>query len=111
ANSNATITLKGTAPAGTTVKVSDTASGLLGSATASSTGSWTYKTAALLPGTYDFTATDSDSVGTSVASSDLKVSLVASSSVAVPVISKATVNSSKTITLTGSATKNSTVTI
>ena len=65
----------GTAPAGSTVMVSDGSASALGTATASSTGAWSFTTAALAGGSYAFTATDTTSAGTSAASSPLAVTV------------------------------------
>ena len=80
ANSNESVTLTGTAPAGSTVTVSDGGTTALGTATANSTtGAWTYTTAALSAGSYAFTATDTTSAGTSAASSAFDVTVTSSS--------------------------------
>ena len=73
ANSNESVTLKGTAPDGSTVTVSDGGATALGTATASSTGAWSFTTADLAAGSYAFTATDTTSAGTSAASSPFDV--------------------------------------
>ena len=74
------MTLTGTAPAGSTVTVSDGGTTALGTATANSTtGAWTYTTAALSAGSYAFTATDTTSAGTSAASSAFDVTVTSSS--------------------------------
>ena len=52
------MTLTGTAPDGSTVTVSDGGAKALGTATASSTGTWSFTTAHLSAGSYAFTATD-----------------------------------------------------
>ena len=73
-NSNASVTLTGTAPDGSTVTVSDGGTKALGTATASSTGAWSFTTADLSAGSYAFTATDTTSAGNvSTASSPLNV--------------------------------------
>ena len=79
-NSNESVTLTGTAPAGSTVTVSDGGSTPLGTATASSSGAWTFTTAALAADSYAFTATDSTSAGTSAASNAVDVTVTSSSS-------------------------------
>ncbi len=63
-----TLTLTGTAEAGSTVKVYDGAT-LLGSATASGTGAWSYTTAALANGAHSLTATATDAAGNTGAAS------------------------------------------
>jgi hypothetical protein len=79
ANSNESVTLTGTAPDGSTVTVSDGGTTALGTATASSTGAWSFTTADLSAGSYAFTATDTTSAGTSAASSPLDVTVTSSS--------------------------------
>ena len=78
-NSNASVTLTGTAPDGSTVTVSDGGATALGTATASSTGTWSFTTADLAAGSYAFTATDTTSAGTSAASSPFDVTVTSSS--------------------------------
>ena len=73
ANANKSVTLRGTAPDGSTVTVSDGGTTGLGTATASSTGAWSFTTADLSAGSYAFTATDTTSAGTSAASSAFDV--------------------------------------
>ena len=111
-----TLTLTGTAEAGTTVKVYDGAT-LLGSTLASGSGAWSYTTAPLANGTHSLTATDTDALGnTSTASSALSVTIAAAP--AVPTISSFSTDSGvvgdhitndNTLTLTGTADANSTV--
>ena len=60
--------------------VSDGGSTPLGTATASSSGAWTFTTAALAADSYAFTATDSTSAGTSAASNAVDVTVTSSSS-------------------------------
>ena len=104
------VTLKGTAPDGATVTVSDGTS--LGTTTASSTGSWSFTTADLAAGSYTFTATDTTSAGTSAASSPFPVTVTsASSPPAAPVISSDTVSTSDAVTLKGTAPDGATVTV
>ena len=71
--------MKGTAPDGSTVTVSDGGATALGTATASSTGAWSFTTADLSAGSYAFTATDTTSAGTSAASSAFDVTVTSSS--------------------------------
>ena len=78
-NSNESVTLTGTAPDGSTVTVSDGGTTALGTATASSTGAWSFTTADLSAGSYAFTATDTTSAGTSAASSPFDVTVTSSS--------------------------------
>jgi hypothetical protein len=103
------VTLAGTAPAGSTVTVSDGGSAALGSTTANSSGTWSYTTPDLAPGSYAFTATDSTSAGTSAASSAFDVTVPTPP--AAPVISTGVANTNKTVTLTGTASAGSTVTV
>src|SRR5208282_2731943 len=79
ASSNESVTLTGTAPDGSTVTVSDGGTTALGTATASSTGAWSFTTADLSAGSYAFTATDTTSAGTSAASSAFDVTVTSSS--------------------------------
>ena len=73
--SDNTLTLTGTAAANTTVKVYDGAT-LLGTATANSSGNWTYATATLANGAHSLTAKATDAAGnTSAASSALSVTV------------------------------------
>jgi parallel beta-helix repeat protein len=78
-NSNESVTLTGTAPDGSTVTVSDGGVTALGTATASSTGAWSFTTADLAAGSYAFTATDTTSAGISAASSAFDVTVTSSS--------------------------------
>ena len=118
-NSNHSVTLTGTAPAGSIVAVSDGGANSLGTATSSSSFVWSFTTAVLAAGPYAFTATDTTAAGTSVKSSALDVTVptatatatATSNPPAAPVISKATVNSNDFVTLTGTAVANSTVTV
>ena len=110
ANSNESVTLTGTAPDGSTVTVSDGGATALGTATASSTGAWSFTTADLAAGSYAFTATDTTSAGTSAASSAFDVTVTAPPPAA-PVISTGVANSNESVTLTGTAPDGSTVTV
>ena len=110
ANSNESVTLTGTAPDGSTVTVSDGGATALGTATASSTGAWSFTTADLSAGSYAFTATDTTSAGTSAASSAFDVT-VKPPPPAAPVISTGVANSNESVTLTGTAPDGSTVTV
>ena len=75
-NSNDSVTLTGTAPAGSIVTVSDGGANPLGTATSSSTFVWSFTTAVLAAGPYAFTATDTTAAGTSVKSSALDVTVL-----------------------------------
>ena len=112
ANSNGTVTLTGTAVGGAGVTVWDGGQSAVGTATASSTGAWSFTTSDLLPGAYGFTATDETAAGgTSAPSSPVAATVSANPSVAAPVISKIAVNSDDSVTLTGTAAGGSTVTV
>ena len=75
ANANDSVTLKGTAPDGATVTVSDGGSTALGTTTASSSGTWNFTTRRLSARSYAFTATDTTSAGTSAPSSPFDVTV------------------------------------
>ncbi|MGO9047034.1 MAG: Ig-like domain-containing protein, partial [Xanthobacteraceae bacterium] len=112
ANTDPTVTLTGTAPAGSTVTVSDGGSTPLGTTTASSSGAWSYTTPDLAAGTYAFTATDSTSAGTSAASSAFDVTVEPPPATpAAPKITSDIIHQNRTVTLTGTAQANSTVTV
>ena len=79
-----------------------------------------FTTPVLDPSNYGYVATDTTPGGTSVKTAEIAVTVSAttttttgtgSSTVAAPVISKATVNSNNSVTLTGTAVANSTVTV
>jgi hypothetical protein len=123
-NSNDSVTLTGTAPAGSTVRVWDGGANPLGTATASSSFVWSFTTADLSPGAYAFTATDTTSAGTSAKSSALNVTVptaaasTTSSSAgsttslpAAPTIPYGVVNTNHSVTLTGTAPAGATVTV
>jgi hypothetical protein len=107
-NSNDTVTLTGTAPGGSTVAVSDGGTIALGTTTASSSGAWSFTTADLSAASYAFTATDATSAGTSTASSPVDLTVPDPPP---PVILSDTVNANGTVTLTGTAEADSTVTV
>ena len=105
-----TLTLTGSAEANSTVKVYDGAT-LLGSATANSSGAWTYTTAALSDGAHNLTTTATDAAGnTGVASSALSVTVDTVAPNAPVIASDAIINTNE-VMLTGSAEANSTVSI
>jgi parallel beta-helix repeat protein len=115
-NSNDSVTLTGTAPAGATVTVSDGGAKPLGTATANSSFVWRFTTADLSAGAYAFTATDTTSAGTSAVSGALDVTVPAATAPtgplpAAPIITKIVVNSNDSVTLTGTAAGSSTVTV
>ena len=125
-NSNDSVTLTGTAPAGSRVTVSDGGAKPLGTATANSAFVWSFTTADLSPGSYAFTATDTTAAGTSVKSSALDVTVPAATKTVVsnaleaapaealpaaPSLKNIAVNSNDSVTLTGTAVDSSTVTV
>ena len=104
-----TLALAGTAVANSTVNVYDGAT-LLGTATANSSGAWSFATAALANGTHSFTATDTVSGTTSAASAAFAVTMDTVAPTA-PVISSNSVAATNVVTLNGTAEANSTVTV
>jgi hypothetical protein len=101
-NSNETVTLTGSAPAGSLVTLSDGGTAALGTATATG-GSWSFTTAALSAGSYAFTATDTISAETSAASSPFDVT-VTPAAVAPPVGDTShTIANDTTLTITTAA--------
>ena len=114
---DSTLTLTGTAAANSTVKVYDGAT-LLGSATANSSGAWSYTTGTLANGGHSLTATATDAAGnTGVASTALSVTIDTTAPVAPTIASFSTdsgtvgdhITNDNTLTLTGTAEANSTV--
>src|SRR6187399_1228711 len=112
-----TLTLTGSAEAYATVKVYDGVT-LLGSATASGAGAWSFTTAALANGAHSLTATATDVAGnTSAASSTLSVTIDASAPATPAIGSYSTdsgtagdgITNDNTLTLSGSAEANATV--
>src|SRR6185369_5139481 len=112
-----TLTLTGSAEANATVKVYDGVT-LLGSATASGAGAWSFTTAALTNGAHSLTATATDVAGnTSAASGALSVTIDASAPATPAIGSYSTdsgtagdgITNDNTLTLTGSAEANATV--
>ena len=115
-NSNDSITLTGTAAGSSTVTVWSTTGTNDGSTTASGSGAWSFTTPDLLPGIYGYTATDTTAAGTSLQSNALGVTVPAATAQTAPVpgapvITKGTVNSNDSVTLTGTAAGSSTVTV
>ncbi len=108
-NSNDSVTLTGTAPAGATVTASDGGASALGTTNASSAGAWSFTTADLSAGPYAFTATDATSAGTSATSNALDLTVNKSVMPSVPIVSKAVENSNDSVTVTGTALVNSVV--
>jgi hypothetical protein len=106
-----TLVLSGAATAGNAVKVYDGAT-LLGSATANSSGNWTFTTGALANGKHSFSASATSSSGTSALSKSLVVTVDTVAPAAPAIVSsspKAGQNS--VLTLTGSAEANSKVNV
>ncbi len=105
---DSTLTLAGTAEAGSTVKVYDGAT-LLGSTGATSSGAWNYTTAALANGGHNLTATATNTAGnTGAASSAMGVTIDTAAPVAPSIGSGVIVNSNK-VALSGTAEAGSTV--
>ena len=82
----------------------------LGTATANSSGAWSYTTGAVANGAHSFTATDTVSGTTSAASTAMSVT-VDTVAPAKPAISSNSVSTSNVVTLNGTAEANSTVTV
>lgn len=101
-----TLELKGTAAAGSTVKIYD-GSTQIGSTTATSTGTWDYITQVLTDAKHTLTATATNSSGTSAASAALAVTV--DTKVAAPTIASDTVNSANQVVASGNAEANSTI--
>src|SRR5262249_14501120 len=100
-------TLTGTAESGSTVKVYDGTT-LLGTATANSSGSWSFLTAKLSDGPHDFTATATDKAGNTGATSGLR-HVVVDATAPTTVISTMLANTDHSITLSGTSEANSSV--
>src|SRR5206468_3939112 len=114
-----TLTLTGTAVAGSTVSVYDGAA-LLGTATANGSGAWTFTTGTLADATHSLTATASDAAGNvSAASAALSVTVDTVAPGAPTISSYSTdsgtvgdgITNDNTLTLTGAAAASSTVSI
>ncbi|WP_245331925.1 Ig-like domain-containing protein, partial [Bradyrhizobium sp. NAS80.1] len=103
-----TLTLTGVAAANSTVTVFD-GPNQIGTATANSSGAWTFTTAALADGSHNFTATGTSSGLTSASSAALSVTI--DTTVNAPVISSSTAAGSGAYLLKGTAEANSTVNI
>jgi hypothetical protein len=102
------ISLHGTAAAGSAVKIYD-GSTQIGTATASSSGSWDYITQVLTDAKHALTATVTNSSGqTSVASAALAVT-VDTKAPAAPTIASDTVNSANQVVMSGAAEANSAI--
>jgi Ca2+-binding RTX toxin-like protein len=114
-----TLALTGTAEANSKVSVYDRTL-LLGTATASGSGAWSYTTGTLLDGTHSFTATATDAAGNvSAVSTGLVVTVIPSSGSAPMIASFSTdsgtagdhITNDNTLSLTGSAPANSAVNV
>ncbi len=103
------LTLKGTAAAGSTVKVYD-GSSLIGTVTADSAGAWTDVTPTLTNATHVFTATATTTAGTSAASAAVDVTVDTIAPAAPAVTSDMIVNTNH-VQLLGTAEANSTITV
>ena len=77
ANSDNSVTVTGTATGNAAITVWNTVGSEYGTATASSTGAWSYTTGAMLPGVYGFEATATTSAGTSGNSNAIGITLSA----------------------------------
>ena len=103
-NASGAVTLTGTAPASSTVTVSDGGTSALGTVTASSTGAWSFTAASLAAGSYAFTATSTTSSGTSPSSVALDVLVTSPANPALVSIVEAAasgdLDAGKTVTLT-----------
>ncbi|WP_213739100.1 Ig-like domain-containing protein [Bradyrhizobium sp. dw_411] len=104
-----TVTVSGTAVAGSTVAVFDGTT-KLGTTTVGSNGAWTYTTAALTDGKHSLTATDTVSGQTSAASSAATITVDTHAPAAPVLVSDSVVNTNHVL-LSGTAEANSTVTI
>ncbi|UUO52956.1 Ig-like domain-containing protein [Bradyrhizobium sp. WBOS07] len=104
------ITLHGTAAAGSIVKVYD-GSTQIGTATATSTGTWDYITKVLTDAKHTLTATATNSSGQTSAASAAVAVIVDTKAPAAPTIASDTVNSANQVVLSGTAEANSTIAV
>ncbi len=104
-----TVTVSGTAAAGSTVTVLDGTT-KLGTTTVGSNGSWSYTTAALSDGKHSLTATDTVSGKTSAASSAATLTIDTKAPVAPVLVSDSVVNTNQVL-LNGTAEANSKITV
>lgn len=103
-----TLDLKGSAAAGSTVKIYDGTT-QIGTATATSTGSWDYITSILTDAKHTLTATATNASGqTGVASAAMAVT-VDTKAPAAPTIASDTVNSANQVVVSGTAEANSAI--
>ncbi len=114
-NSNNSVTFSGTAEAGSTVTVYDGTTSL-GTTTANASGAWSFTTGTLASGTQTFSATATDAAGNTSASSNAIDPIIGQ--IAAPTIVSFSpdsgtvgddITNATTLTLTGTATANSTV--
>ncbi|WP_425908320.1 Ig-like domain-containing protein [Nitrobacter sp. TKz-YC02] len=104
-----TLNLTGTAGTNSTVKVFDGAT-QIGTATANSSGAWTYTTPALANGGHNLTAKATDAAGhTSAASAVLAVTIDTTAPVVPKIASNNTITDGDHVTLAGTAEAHSTV--
>jgi len=103
-----TVELKGSAAAGSTVKIYD-GSTQIGSTTATSTGSWDYITKVLTDAKHTLTATATNSSGQTSAASAAVAVTVDTKAPAAPTIASDTVNSANQVVVTGTAEANSAI--
>ncbi len=121
--SDPTLVLNGTAEAGSTVTLSRSGVGVIGTAVANGSGNWSfdYTGTTLVAGTYSFTATSTDSAGNVSAASGAFSVTVDTSAPAAPVITTIVtdsgsspsdrVTSDQSLVISGTAEANSTVTL
>ncbi|SDG37937.1 hypothetical protein SAMN05216338_100192 [Bradyrhizobium sp. Rc2d] len=105
---DSTLELKGSAAAGSTVKIYD-GSTQIGSTTATSTGSWDYITKVLTDAKHTLTATATNSSGQTSAASAAVAVTVDTKAPAAPTIASDTVNSANQVVVTGTAEANSAI--
>ena len=104
------LTLTGTAAANSTIKVFD-GSTQIGSATANSSGAWTYTTSALTDGEHVLTATATNSSGQTSAASAADTVTVDTVAPAAPVLTTNSIISTNHILVSGTAEANSAITV
>ncbi|WP_141937364.1 Ig-like domain-containing protein [Bradyrhizobium sp. UNPA324] len=104
------VTLHGTAAAGSTVKIYDGTT-QIGSATATSTGSWDYITAILTDAKHTLTATATNASGQISAASAALTVTVDTKAPSAPTITSDTVNSANQVVASGTAEANSTINV
>jgi hypothetical protein len=105
-----TLTLTGTAAANSTVKIFD-GSAQIGTATATSSGSWDYITSVLIDAKHMLTAKAADSSGQTSAASSVLTVTVDTHAPAAPVLVSDSVVDTNHVLLSGTAEANSTITV